>query len=306
MYVTFAHPKYLLFLLAIPLFVLVYFLSLKAVRKRALSFANFEAIARIKGIDLFSKNLVIPLISILIIFLLTLTLSGLTLHIQKKASSFSFVLAIDSSRSMEAEDMIPNRLEAAKQVAIDFINDLPFSTKISIVSFSGNTFIEQGLTIDKDKMKRAIRGIEQSSIEGTDVPEAIITSTNLLKNEDSKAIILLSDGQITAGRVDYAIEYANDNDVLIHTIAIGTEEGGKTSYGLSKLDEDALKAISYNTGGEFFKVTNKKDLSESFNKIMTLTKKKVSIDTSHYLLIVATFLFIIEYILINTKYRALP
>ena len=306
MYITFAHPKYLFLLLVIPGIVLVYLLTLKNTKKRALIFANFEAIARIKGIEFFSKNITIFLLSILITFLLVLAISGLILHKQAEASSFSFILAIDSSRSMEAQDMLPNRIEAAKETAKNFINAAPLTTKIGIVSFSGNSYIEQDITKNKDEMKEAINNIEQSAIEGTDIYEVVITSTNLLKNEESRAIILLSDGQITVGRIEEAIEYANDNDVIIHTIAIGTAEGGKTSYGISKVDEDSLKALAYNTEGEFFRAQNKETLLESFNKTLKLTKKKVSIELSSYLLLISIFLFLAEYILINTRYRIFP
>lgn len=306
MYIGFEHSRYLFLLFVIPLLILVHFLALKNARKRALKFANFEAIARVRGIELFSKNIVILILTSLIIFVLVLALSGLTLHREAQASSFSFVLAIDSSRSMEADDLKPNRLEAAKEVGEEFINLAPTSTRIGIVSLSGNSFIEQAITENRDKLKTAVKNIRISGIEGTDVYEAVITSTNLFKDEEAKSIILLSDGQINVMKVDDAVKYANEKDVIIHTIAMGTEEGGKTSYGISKVDKDALKAIAYNTGGDFFETTDKKALSDSFKKIMKLTKKKISINLSDYLLIASVILFILEYILINTRYRTLP
>lgn len=306
MYISFAHSKYLFLLLVTPIFILIHFLTLKIVKKKALKFANFEAIARVKGVDLFSKNIVILFLSIIIAILLILTISGLTLHKQAEASSFSFVLAIDSSRSMEADDLSPNRLAAAKETARSFVNSVPITTRIGIISFSGNSYIEKDLTENKDEIETAINKIQKSTIEGTDINELIITSTNLLKNEEGKAIVLLSDGQINIGKIEEAIEYANDNDVIIHTIGIGTKEGGKTSYGFSKIDEDSLKVLAYNTGGEFFNAENKEKLFESFNEVLKVTKRKVSIDLSSYLLLIAILLFIIEYFLISTRYRVLP
>lgn len=307
MYLTFAYPNYLFLLLMAPLIVLIHFLTLKRIKKRALKFANFEAISKITGVEFFSKNIVISLLSIFIVFLLVLSISGLTLHKQADASSFSFILAIDSSRSMEAQDMLPNRLESAKEIAKEFVKVAPQTTAIGVISFSGNSYIHQDLTKNKNLINEAIDNIEQSMIEGTDICEAVITSTNLLRRgEEGKAIVLLSDGQINVGDLEDAITYANDNDVIINTIAIGTEEGGKTSYGLSKLDEDSLKALEYQTGGEFFKAQDKATLSESFNKAMKLTTKKVSIDLSNYLLLATIFFFVIEYVLASSKYRSLP
>lgn len=306
MYITFAHPKYLFLLLIIPLLFLIHLLTLKNSKKKALRFANFEAISKIKGVNFFSKNLTIFFLSILIVFLLVMAVSGLTLHRQIEASSFSFVLAIDSSRSMEAKDLQPNRLEVAKETAKKFIESVPTTTRVGVVSFSGNSYINKDITGNKEEMKEAIDSIEKSFIEGTDIYEVVITSTNLLKNEEARAIILLSDGQITVGRIDDAIEYANENNVIIHTIAVGTEEGGKTSYGFSKVDEDSLKALAFNTEGKFFKAQDKEALSSSFNEMIKLTTKKISIDLSVYLTLISILIFVIDYFLINLRYKLLP
>lgn len=306
MYLTFTHPVYLFFLFFIPIIFFIHLVTLKSKKRKALRFANFEAIARIRGIDFFSKNITVLFFTTGIIFLLILSASGLTLHTQLEASSFSFVLTIDSSQSMEADDMPPSRLKVAKDTAIEFVDSAPVSTEIGVVSFYGIALIEQDLTNDKELVKGAVKDVQISILGGTDLYEAVITSTNLLKGEDSRAIILLSDGQVNVGGIQGAINYANDNDVIIHTIGIGTEEGGKTSYGLSKLDEDSLKALAYNTEGKFFRVENKQELSNSFTEIMGLTKKKVSIDISDYLIIISIVLFVIEYLLINTRYRLFP
>ncbi len=306
MYITFTHPGYLLLLMIIPLFFLIHLLSLKNTKSRALRFANFEAISKIKGVDFFSKNITVFFLSVLIIFSLVVSISGLTLHRQIEASSFSFVLAIDSSRSMEASDLQPNRLEAAKETARNFVDSAPITTKIGVVSFAGSSYIHTGLIENKDEIKEAIDGIDRSFIEGTDIYEVIITSTNLLKNEEARAIILLSDGQMNVGEIDYAINYANENDVTIHTIAVGTEEGGKTSYGLSKVDEDSLKALAFNTEGNFSKAQDKNSLLNSFSEMLKLTNKKVSIDLSIYFIFISILLFVIEYVLMNARYKLLP
>lgn len=306
MYFTFNEPKYLLILIIIPLIIFFYLLSLKNTKKKALNFANFNAIARVKGVSFFSKNIVNTLLSIIIISLLTLSAAGTILHKQAYASSFSFILAIDVSRSMEAKDLLPTRLDAAKEVAGEFIDSTPIATKIGVVSFSGNAYIHQELTDKKGLAKDAREGVEISSIEGTDIYEVIITSTNLLKGEEGKSIILMSDGQMNVGEVEDAIDYANKHDIIINTVAVGTLEGGQTKYGISKLNQDLLKAISYNTGGQHYSATNKEVLINSMQEILKLTNQKISINISNHLILAAIALFFIDYVLVNLRYKLLP
>ncbi len=278
---------------------------MRASRTTALKFANFEAIARIKGVDFLSKNIITLFLSILIAFLLVMAISGLTLHTTIKATDYSFVIALDSSESMGANDLLPNRMEAAKRAAVAFIDALPITIRVGIISFSGNAIIEQDLTESKAAMKSAVNDVQIGEISGTDIYEAVITGTNLLSAESTKAIILLSDGQINVGVINDAVVYANENDIVVHTIAIGTEAGGETSYGLSKLDEDSLKALSYNTNGQFFRALDENELSNSFNDALAKTERKVGINLSNYLLIASILLFAFEYYLINSRYRRL-
>jgi Ca-activated chloride channel homolog len=306
MYFTFANPRYLFFLLVIPFIVFIYLLSLKSAKKTALKFANFPAIARVKGVDFFSKNIITTILSSLIVFLLVLSAAGLTMHKQAYASSFSFVLAVDVSRSMEAKDLPPSRLEAAKETAKAFIDAAPQTTRIGVVSFSGNAFINQEVTENKEMVRDAIDSLDVSSIDGTDIYEVVITSTNILRGEEGGSIILLSDGQMNVGDAEETILYANDHNVIINTLAIGTKEGGQTIYGISKLDEDALKALAYNTGGTYYSASDKESLSEAMDSILKLSKRKVSIDLSVYLIIASIIFFTLEYFLANLRYKMLP
>jgi Ca-activated chloride channel family protein len=299
-------PEYLILLGIIPVIIFLHFFMLKKKRSHALRFANFEALARVSGVDLLSKNIFILIITILITILLVFSLAGIRVQRTLYSSSFSYIVAIDSSSSMEATDFSPNRLEIAKQSAIDFLKSTPLGTKIGVISFSGNAFMEQDLTEDKDSLVNSITQIPISSIGGTDIGEAIITGTNLLEGEEAKSIIILSDGRINVGTIDNAITYANNHEVIIHSMGIGTEGGGVTSYGLSKIDEDALKAIAYNTNGKYFKIESAEALSESFNQIIDLKFKKVTSDITPYLVLAVLILFVLEYILISTRFRVLP
>lgn len=299
MNISFTHPFYLLFLFGIPILIFFHFFGLKNLKGRGLKFANFEAIARVKGIDLYSKNILLLIFNILFIVLLVLALSGLVIHKEVNASSFSFVIAIDNSESMSAVDISPNRLEAAKETAIEFVDSLAFESYVAILSFSGDSQMEQGLTKNKQEIRYAIENIEISDIRGTDVLEAVSNSVDLLNKEKNKAIILLSDGQINVGGVDEVIDYAKFNGVLIHTISVGSVEGGETSYGFSKLDEDSLKSLAYNTQGKYFNADNKEELRTSFSEISGNTRKLGDIDLSYYLIMIVIILFIIKQFLMS-------
>ncbi len=303
---SFSHPQYLFLLFGIPIFFFIHFYSLGNKKKRALKFANFDAIAKIQGVDFFSKNMMILFLNVIIFSSLVFAVSGMTLHTIVESSSFSFVIAIDSSQSMEADDLNPNRISVAKDTAIEFVDSAPLGVNMGVMSFSGSTTILSDMTDRKDELKKAIKSVEIGNIGGTDVYEAVLTGSNILKNEENKVIILLSDGQINVGNVDDAIDYANKYQVIVHTIGVGTEEGGSTQFGFSRLDEDSLKSLAYNTEGNYFNAENREELSNAFNEMYSLTKRKVAVRLFDYLLIFASILLVFEFFLTNTKYLNLP
>jgi len=259
-----------------------------------LKFANFDAIARVKGIDLYSKNIWKLSVDILFVVMLVFALAGLTLHNEVDASSFSFVIAIDGSQSMTATDMKPNRLSVAKETSIDFVNGLPFETYVGVLSFSGESIVEQELTKDNLLLKTAIEGIEINMVGGTDIYDAVLNSVKMLRGERNKAIILLSDGQVNVGSIQDTIDYARDYGVMIHTIGIGSVEGGEVSYGMSKLDEDSLMSLAHNTDGSYFNVLDKEGLEKSFGEIVGVTQKLAEIELGLYLLMVVVVLFVVR------------
>jgi len=299
MYISFAYPHYLYFLFAIPFLIFFHFYGLKNIKGKSLKFANFDAIARVKGIDFYSKNILLLLFNVLFVIVLAFSLAGLTLHKEMSISKFSFVIAIDNSRSMGATDLEPNRMAAAKETAKGFIDNLPYESYVGIVSFSGNAYTEQELTKNKQSPKEAIDGIEMSTFGGTDIHEAVIHSMNLMHDKDYKAVLLLSDGQINVGNLQETISYATEKKVVVHAFGIGTEEGGAVSYGLSKLDKDSLMAISYNTGGQYYSIDTKEELEQAFKEIIQIDKGLGEIDLSFYLIMIAIVLFIVKQFLIS-------
>lgn len=300
MLINFETPQYLIALLIIPIFVLFHFLSISVRKKRALLFANFEAIGRIKGIDFFSKNITVLVLSCVATFLLIMAVAGTTIAIPRQASSFSFVLAIDSSKSMMANDLSPTRLDFAKKAADNFIDLSPGYTPVGVISFSGVSLIKQEITPDKIKAKYAVDSINQSNIEGTDINELVITASNLLENEKDKAIVIFSDGQVNVGTVEDAVEYAKSKGVLINAVAVGTDAGGDTTYGLSRVDKDSLRSLAFNTGGKFFEYNQTRDFNS--DELFKATTRDVPVDISKYLVVAAFLIFCIQYIIASTKY----
>jgi Ca-activated chloride channel family protein len=303
----FSHPYNLFFLSAAALVAIIHFFSIKYGKKKAVSFANFEAIERVAGSELFSKNITLLYLSILIVVIISLALSGAGVSLVRETSKFSFVIAVDASSSMTANDLLPDRISAAKEAAIEFVNNLPPSSRLGVISFSGSSLIKQRVTDNRMDMKAAVSSIKINEIGGTDILDAVITASNLLEKEDSKAVILISDGQININSVQQAIDYSNENNVIIQAIGIGTRQGSITQLNtISKLDEDSLKAIAFNTNGKYFSATNLNELRDSFNQIIEKTNKKVQVDLTYYLLVFGLFVFLVEWFLASTRYRNLP
>src|SRR3989344_2294049 len=122
MEITFTNPEYLWFLFVIPILILVHFAGLRSTRRKALKFANFEAIERVTGGQVLSKNLFLLTIRLIIVILFVLALAGTIYWYAGQGSDFDFVLAIDASNSMLATDLPPNRIEVAKIRAQEFIS----------------------------------------------------------------------------------------------------------------------------------------------------------------------------------------
>jgi len=305
--IIFTRPEYLMLLLSIPVLVFIYIISLKNTKSNAIKFSNFQAVSRIKGVEFFSKNWSSLFVNILILFLIVFSVSGTSITRNVEASSLSFILAIDASGSMIAGDIEPTRLDAAKQAAVNFLDLVPEQTRIGIVSFSGTPFIEQEVTEDKEKIRLAIENIDIKFVGGTNILGAITTSANLLREEDSKTIILISDGQANLNSLQDIVDYSNDNRVMIHSLGIGTREGAIEEGGITyKISEDTLKTIAYNTDGEYYVINNLQEFYSSLNELIDVTEKRAVFEISLYLMIAALVLFIINFTLQHTRYRTLP
>nr|MBI4156815.1 VWA domain-containing protein [Candidatus Woesearchaeota archaeon] len=311
MALVFDIPFYLWFLFSIPLVIVIHIYSMRAMKKKALKFANFEAISRVTGQQVLPRNVALLFVRVLIVFFIVLAVSKTSIQYTGQSNDFDFVIALDSSSSMAAKDFFPNRLEAAKEEAINFLNSLNSKTNVGVISFSGTSRIERSITDDLALARSAIRDIEISNTGGTDLGEAIQTGTNMLIPQGKgKVLVLITDGRNNAGiPISQAIDYATKNDVVVYTIGMGTEEGGKIEgleEAVFRLDEETLVAIAIGTDGEYFKVIDPGSLRQAYQNIASSTTRRVTTDLSLLLLILALLLLILEWFLSSTKYRILP
>ena len=190
MEVTFTNPLYLWALVVIPVLIVLYFASIRYSKTMALKFANFVALARVSGGVGEVSSISVLFVRMCALICIILSISGMTIWYVGESANKDYILAIDASASMMTDDFDPTRLTAAKIAATNFIKELPLSSYVGVLSFSGVSFVEQPLTQEKNLAIDAISGIEAKTVGGTDFGNAIITATNLLiPSKKAKVII---------------------------------------------------------------------------------------------------------------------
>ncbi len=307
MQLVFLYPKLLYLLLLVPFFVFIYFAGMMYGKKKALPFSNFEAMERFYDIEFFSKNFFALYINLAILILLILSLAGTGVSFVANTSTFSYVIAIDSSSSMSSNDFFPSRLEAAKSGAKKFLDSLPVGVKVGVISFSGNAVVLQTLTDNKFKSDMAIDEINYGRIPGTNIFNALVAADKLFGDKKMKSVILISDGQLNVGDTPRIIKYIQRNGLTVDSVAVGTNNGGVTNIGsISKVDENILKSLAFNSGGEFFRVRDASDFDLMFNSLMDTAPKAVTVALSFYLLVIAILMLTLLWVLYNFRFKVVP
>jgi Ca-activated chloride channel family protein len=245
----------------------------------------------------------------------------------EESEGIDIVLALDISSSMLARDFDPDRLEAAKDLAIQFIagrrND-----RIGLVVFSGESFTQCPLTTDHSVLINLFRDIKSGMIEdGTAIGMGLATSVSRLKDSDakSKVIILLTDGVNNQGAIApiTAAELAQTFGIRVYTIGVGTE--GTAPYPIAtpfgtqlrnmpvEIDEETLQEIAQNTGGEYFRATDNNKLKQIYEQIDQLEKSKIEVKEfsqkdEEFLtfVLLAAFFLLADIVLRNTLIRQIP
>ncbi|WP_048330877.1 vWA domain-containing protein [Bizionia psychrotolerans] len=209
----------------------------------------------------------------------------------KTTRGIDIVMAIDVSASMLAKDLKPNRLEALKEVAAEFIEGRP-NDRIGLVEYAGESYTKTPITSDKAIVLRSLKSIEYNTIieGGTAIGMGLATAVNRLKDSKakSKVIILLTDGVNNSGFIDpkIASELAVEYGIKTYTIGLGTNGlalspvsmvNGNLQYSRVQveIDEDLLKEIADATGGKYFRATNNEKLAEIYEEINKLEKTEV-------------------------------
>lgn len=237
------------------------------------------------------------------------------------------VLCIDVSGSMTAQDLTPNRLEAAKNVAIDFVNKR-LTDRIGVVIFSGESFTQCPITSDHGVLVAAIENIHNGLLEdGTAIGSGLGTSVDRLRTSTSKSkvVILLTDGENNGGLIDpkTAKEIAKAFGVKVYTIGVGTDGyapqpvntpmGVMMQQGKVSIDEKLLKEIAGETGGKYFRAKDNEGLANIYSEIDNLEKSKVELTTiarfseKFYPFVAAALLFILLEVLFRyTIFKKFP
>lgn len=235
------------------------------------------------------------------------------------------VMALDVSGSMLAMDLQPDRLEAAKEVASEFIASRP-NDRFGLVIFSGETFTQCPLTTDHDVIRNLFKDVKSGMIEdGTAIGDGLATSVNRLKESKavSKVIILLTDGVNNMGSLDplSSADIAKLYGIRIYTVGVGTEGkapypvqtpfGVQTQYVDVQIDEALLQQVASQTDGKYFRATSNSKLREIYGEIDKLEKSKIDVTEFRkkkeeffpYALL-AFLLITLEVILRNTYFRS--
>lgn len=210
----------------------------------------------------------------------------------KTTRGIDIVMAIDVSASMLAKDLLPNRLEALKKVASEFIQGRP-NDRIGLVEYAGESYTRTPITSDKAIVLRSLNEIKYNTIieGGTAIGTGLATAVNRIKDSKatSKVIILLTDGVNNSGFIDpkIASELALEYGIKVYTIGLGTNgmalspvailPNGDFQYERVQveIDEDLLKEIADITGGKYFRATNNRKLAEIYDEINKLEKTDI-------------------------------
>ena len=291
---TFAHPYFFLLLLLVPLAIWLYLWR----EKRPATF-TLSTIGAFRGrmVSWRTRLRWLPFALALLAFL-----SGVVALARPQSSNaystestegINIVLALDISGSMLAKDLQPNRFEAAKSVAGEFVSSRPYDN-IGLVVFAGESYTQCPLTTDHAVLLNMINGVEMGLVnDGTAIGSGLATAVNRLKEikEGSKVVILLTDGTNNSGTIApvTAAEIAASFGIRVYTIGVGTM--GEALYPIQtylgveyvsmpvEIDEASLKQIASATGGQYFRATDNNSLHKIYEEIDQLEKVKLKVES---------------------------
>ena len=247
----------------------------------------------------------------------------------KTTKGIDIVMAIDLSSSMLAKDLKPNRMEALKEVAANFVDGRP-NDRIGVVVYAGEAYTKTPVTSDKAIVKQAISDIKFDNVlqDGTGIGMGLTTAVNRLKDSKakSKVIILLTDGVNNSGFIEpeTASEIAKEYGIKVYTIGLGTNGNAMFPYAFApngkdflyrmmpvEIDEQLMKTIAKNTSGKYFRAVSNSKLEEIYGEINKLETTEIE-ELKYYdydekyrpFVIIAGILLLIEIALRNTIFKS--
>ena len=290
---TWANPEWLWLLLLLPLLVGLHAWRYYRNRKPSLLFSDTSKLSDLPGNWRRYGIWVAPACTWLAFALIVLAMARPQLKnttVERNAEGIDIVMVLDISTSMRAEDLKPNRFEAARNVAVSFI-DKRVSDRIGLVVFARKSFTVVPPTLDYRLLKQLLNDVEMGIVEdGTAIGMGIATAVNRLKESraKSKVIILLTDGQNNSGEIDpvTAADLAVTYGIKIYTIGAGSR--GTAPYPVQDpifgkryqnvkvdIDEEMLQQIASMTQGAYFRATDTERLQEIYDRIDQLEKTEI-------------------------------
>lgn len=327
---TWANPEYLYLLVILPLLVVWYWFRHRnsSPELRFSDLKAFESIPRSPKTWLVHSLFVFRLFTIGLIIVALARPQSVSSRQNIEIEGIDIVMTLDVSSSMLARDFDPDRLEAAKEVAGNFIRRRP-NDRVALVIFSGEAFTQIPLTTDHGVISSMFKEIRSGMIEdGTAIGDGLATAASRLKDSEaiSKVIILLTDGVNNSGSVDprSAAEIAKMFGVRVYTIGVGSQGNApypvQDQYGRTRIqqmevqiDEELLKEIAAMTGGQYFRAESNKKLKEIYNEIDKLEKSKIDVQEFRRkhekflpFALFAVGFFVLEILLRYLYFRRLP
>jgi Ca-activated chloride channel family protein len=329
--ITFANKELRWLFLLIPVIIVWYILKNKTATAE-LKMSSLSAFENTKtSIKQYLRHLLIALriVAISALILVLMRPQSRSSFKDVKTQGIDIVMALDISGSMLARDFKPNRIEAAKEVAQEFIDSRP-NDRIGLVIFSGESFTQCPLTSDHAVIKNLFSGIHTGMVaDGTAIGNGLATAITRVKDSKSKSkvVILLTDGVNNQGSVAplTAASIAKAFGVRVYTIGVGTTGKALSPVGIYPdgsyeyayvdvdIDEKSLTEIAAMTGGKYFRATDNDKLKSTYNEIDRLEKtifeeKNFTNKAEHFLpfALTAAILLLIEFLLKNTLFKSIP
>ena len=326
--ITFANPQFFWLLLVLPLMVAWYIYWNKKYKPNV-TLSSTIAFRKISSWKDYLYHSLFAL-RLLAVALITIALARPQTHSEnaqtKITDGIDIVMAIDVSSSMLSQDLKPNRFEALKKVASQFVKDRP-NDRIGLVVYAGESYTKTPVTTDKSIILNSLAELTYGQVEdGTAIGMGLATAVNRLKESKAKSrvIILLTDGVNNTGVIDplIAAELAAEYGIKVYTVGIGTNGMALSPYALNpdgsimyrmlqvEIDESLMKKIAQITHGRYFRATNNQKLQQIYDEINKLETSKIEefkyteVDEKFRLLvIIATILLLLEFLLKHTVFR---